>query len=72
MHRTLFPVLAFLCFTGIAYPQAVNGTLVGKASIVGSKLKFKLYDAQAPVVSSGDTIQLQTETGGIFASGVLV
>ena len=49
----------------------VNGTLVGKASVVGSKLTFKLYDAQAPVAASGDTIQLQTATGGILASGVL-
>jgi hypothetical protein len=49
----------------------VNGTLVGKASVVGSRLTFKLYDAQAPVAASGDTIQLQTATGGILASGVL-
>jgi Ca2+-binding RTX toxin-like protein len=49
----------------------VNDTLVGKASVVGSKLTFKLYDAQAPVAASGDTIQLQTATGGILASGVL-
>ena len=48
----------------------LNGTLVGKASVVGSKLKFKLYDAQAPVAASGDTIQLESSVGVILASGI--
>lgn len=48
----------------------VNGTLVGKATVVGSKLKFKLYDAQAPVAASGDTIQLESSVGVTLASGI--
>ncbi len=61
MQRTLFSVLALVCLTGIAYSQAVNGTLVGSVSDASGALvanaKVTLTATQTGIAQSGQSNQ---------------